>query len=86
MAGIMEDDMEEKEFWSLSTFEQQRYMKNIQDMDKQFKEIQNELKKKGEDGYFPDVQALIDQKEQFDNEIRYWNSKVLSWDTKYEKK
>ena len=55
MAGIMEDEMEEKEFRSLSTFEQQRYMKNIQDMEKQYEEIKNEPKKEGEDGYFLDV-------------------------------
>ena len=44
MAGHMEDDLEEKEFKSLKSFEQQRFLKKIQEMDKRFKDWQTNLK------------------------------------------
>ena len=86
METLKEDVLEEEEFRSLSTFEQQRFMKSSQDMDKEFKEIQTDLKQKCKARKLLDFQALNDHKERFDDHMRYWDSKLLSWDIKYEEK
>ena len=77
MAQLKEDVEEEQEFRSLSSFYQQRYMKIIQDMEDQFKEIRSELKQKCKEKEFQDIQALDHYKERFEDQIDYWNSKLV---------
>ena len=86
MDTLKEDILEEEEFRSLSAFEQQRYMKYIENMDKEFKEINIELKQKSNDRELLDIQALSEHKERFKDHLEYWNSKLLAWETKYEEK
>ena len=86
MAQLKEDVEEEQEFRSLSSFYQQRYMKIIQDMEDQFKEIRSELKQKCKEKEFQDIQALDPYKERFEDQIDYWNSKLVIWESKHNEK
>ena len=82
MAGHMEDDLEEKEFKSLKSFEQQRFLKKIQEMDKRFKDLQTNLKNRA----FLDIQEMEDYKQFFNDEIDYWTYEISSWESKYSDK
>ena len=82
MAGHMEDDLEEKEFKSLKSFEQQRFLKKIQEMDKRFKDLHTNLKKRA----FLDIQEMEDYKQFFNDEIDYWTYEISSWESKYSDK
>ena len=86
MDTLKEDILEEEEFQSLSPFYQQRYMKIIQDIDDQFKEILCQLKQKCKEKEFKDIQDLLHHKEQFEFQVDYWKSKLLTWELKHEGK
>ena len=65
-----EDHLEEVEFRSMSTFEQQRYTRKLQDMDECFKEVQKQLKNKSENSKeFLDILALENHKDHFDDQM-----------------
>ena len=81
MAINVEDDFEEMEFRSMKTFEQQRYMKMIEELDNCFRDIENKLKN---DRIFLDADYEYDPyKEQFDDFMEHWNYKISSWEIRH---
>ena len=76
---LKEDDEEEREFWSITSYEQQRYTLKIQDIENKFKEILTSMRTKVEYGYFFDMQALDENKELVDDQVSHLRYQVSSW-------
>ena len=80
MALHREDKLEEREFNSLIPFDQQRYIKMMQDLNKCFKDIE---KKYNNDRAFLDMDKEIEPyKEEFDSYMDHWKHKIMSWETR----
>ena len=87
MAAIKEDRFEEEEFGSLSPFEQQRFMKKTQELDKCFRELQTCLKRRfTNEREFLDIQELEIYEEQYDDHINKWTYQITSWEQKHSNK
>ena len=76
---LKEDDEEEREFWSIASYEQQRYTLKLQDIENKFKEILTSMRTKIENGYFFDMQALDENKELVDDQVSHLRYQVSSW-------
>ena len=80
MYNLKEDILEEEEFQSLTPYEQQRYNKKVQEINKCFQDILTDFKKKWDnEKYIIDIQALEDHKEQFDDHLSNWRYKISIW-------
>ena len=79
MADYSEDVIEEKEFRSLNTFEQQRYLKKIQEIDKCFKDLEKDLNNRA----FIDIEEVEDYEENFDHELSNWTDKIALWESRH---
>ena len=87
MAGFTEDDLEETEFRSLKPFEQQRYVKKIQELDKCLQDIETCLRNKCKNNStIIEIEELELNKEQFDDQLVNWSFKISSWVTRHPEK
>ena len=69
MTEHREDDLEEQEYWSLTSFEQQRCIKMMQELDKSFKDIEKKL---NSDRAFLDLNNEFDPyKEEFESHMEF---------------
>ena len=84
MAEHREDDLEEQEYRSLTSFEQQRYIKMMQELDKSFKDIEKKL---NSDRAFLDLNNEFEPyKEEFESHMEFWKFKIMSWETRHSNK
>ena len=80
MSVYKEDHLEEQEFQLLTSYEQQRYMRKLQEFDERFREIKSQLKNNwNNDQEYIDNEFIESQKELFDDLMSHSKHQVLTW-------
>ena len=77
METLKADEFNEEEFRSMTPFEQQRYTKKVQKLNRSFRDILQSLKEKSEkqiNGL--DEQGLSEHKEQFEDHLSLWRHHI----------
>ena len=69
MYSFKEDDDEEREFRSIKSTEQQRYTRQLQDIENIFRDILKQMKMKVNNDDFPNVKVLNEHKEKVDDKV-----------------
>ena len=82
-----EEEEAKAEFATLTPFEQERYNRKINDIERVFKTMRENLKTKWEkESDLLDAQALRDNKFEFDNQLKHWRYQISLWDNKNKSK
>ena len=79
MNTLKEDDLEEEEFRSMSTWEQQRYHRKMQEMNQCFEDILTDFKRKCEEKIYLDEEFLKIHKENFNDHLSNWRYQISKW-------
>ena len=79
MDTFKEDDDEEREFGSIKTYEQQRFTRQLQDIENIFRDILKQMKMKVNNDDFPDLKALNEHKDKVDKKVSQLKHQVSSW-------
>ena len=81
--NVLEEDEEKAEFSCLTVFEQQRYNKNLHEIETCFKSISENLKNKWKnDSDILDCLSLRECKAEFDNQFKHWRHQMSLWENK----